>query len=209
MIHENFVYLGVVLNLIGSLTYVWNTLKGRTKPNQVTWFLWALAPLIAFSAMLGQGVGIHVALMTFMVGFGPLLVLIASFVNRRSVWKLTKFDITCGVMSLAGLIGWLFTQTGDVAIFFSIVADGLAALPTIVKAWKDPESENGLILLNGALSAIITMLVLKVWDFAQAGFTVYIFILCVILFLLIYFKLGPMISELFRGIGKEDIKEVV
>jgi hypothetical protein len=75
MISENFIYLGAIFNLVGSSNYAWNTIKGRTKPNRVSWFLWALAPLIAFAAMLGQGISITASLMTFMVGFGPLVVL--------------------------------------------------------------------------------------------------------------------------------------
>lgn len=55
MINENFIFVGAVLSLVGSLNYVINTLKGRTKPNRVTWFLWALAPLIAFSAEIQKG----------------------------------------------------------------------------------------------------------------------------------------------------------
>lgn len=199
MIHENFVYLGALLNLVGSIDYVWNTLKGKTQPNRVTWSLWALAPLIAFAAMIGQGVGWHASLMTFMVGFGPLLVLIASFVNKKSVWKPTRFDIICGTLSVLGLMGWLLTQTGDIAIFFSIVADGLAALPTILKAWKNPESESPLIFFNGALSALITFLTLTVLDFRHLGFTLYIFVLCALMFILIQFKLGPKITRIITG----------
>lgn len=209
MIHENFVYVGAALNLIGSLNYVWHTVKGRTTPNRVTWALLALAPLIAFGAMVERGVGLHVALMTFMVGLSPLLVFIASFINRKSIWKLTRFDAACGILSLGGLIGWLFTQTGEVAIFFSIVADGLAVLPTLVKAWKNPESESPLLFFNAAISAAITLLVIKTWNFAYAGFTLYIFIICAILFVLIYFKLGLKVSKLLSNIGDENVKESV
>ncbi len=73
MINENFVILGVVIGFIGSLSYLLSTIKGKTKPNRVTWFLWAIAPLIAFAAEIKEGVGIQ-SLMTFSVGFGPLLI---------------------------------------------------------------------------------------------------------------------------------------
>ena len=132
MIDSNWIYLGALINLIGSLTYVIATVRGQTKPNRVTWFLWALAPLIAFAAMLGEGVSPLDGLMTFMVGFGPLMIFIASFVNKNSVWKITRFDMICGALSVIGIIAWAFTRTGNIAIFFSIVADGLALLPTLI-----------------------------------------------------------------------------
>lgn len=198
MIHENFIYLGAVLNLIGSTSYVIDTLKGKTKPNRVTWFLWALAPMIAFGAMLGEGVSITGGLMTFMVGFGPLLVLLASFVNKKSVWKITRFDVICGVLSLIGVGLWLLTRTGEVAIIFTIVADGLAALPTLVKAFKEPETESYLIFLFGAISASITLLAAKVWDLNHIGFALYIFIVCALAFVLIKFRIGPKILHVLK-----------
>lgn len=199
MINENFIFVGAALNLIGSTSYVIDTIKGKTKPNRVTWFLWALAPMIAFGAMVGQGVSVVGGLMTFMVGFGPLLVLIASFVNRKSVWKITRFDLICGVLSLVGLGLWFVTRTGDIAIAFSIMADGLAALPTLVKAFKEPETESYLVFLFGTISALITLLAAKAWDFTHIGFALYIFIVCLVAFILIRFKVGTIIMHKLRA----------
>jgi hypothetical protein len=71
---------------------------------------------------LKQGVGI-LALTTFSVGFVPLTIFIASFFNKESEWKIGKLDIVCGVLSVLGLVLWLITKVGNVAIFFSIMAD--------------------------------------------------------------------------------------
>jgi hypothetical protein len=187
VISDKFVILGALINLIGSSRYVIDTLRGKAKPNRVTWFLWALAPLIAFGAEIGQGVGLQ-SLMTFMVGFGPLMVFIASFVNRKAVWKITGFDIFCGILTLLGLILWLLTRHCNIAIAFSIFADGLAALPTIVKAYRQPETESYLVFMNGAISAGITLLTIDHWTFAYYGFPIYILTTCVLLFILIRIK---------------------
>lgn len=203
MINENFVFLGALLNLIGSGSYVYDTLRGKTQPNRVTWFLWALAPLIAFSAMIGQGVSFHASLLTFMVGFGPLMIFIASFVNKKSVWKISRFDMICGALSIAGLIGWLLTRTGDVAILFSIIADTLALLPTLKKAWQDPESESSLVFFNGALSALITLFTLQSFGFTNSGFTIYIFFACVVMFVVIKFKLGVRYRKVLKDLARK------
>ena len=50
MIDERFVIIGAFLSMIAQLTYAIDTVKGKIKPNRVTWFLWALIPLIAFVA---------------------------------------------------------------------------------------------------------------------------------------------------------------
>src|SRR6266481_6564845 len=141
MINQNFVILGAIIAAIGSLSYLIDTVKGKVKPNRVSFLLWSLAPLIAFVAELKQGVGLQ-SLMTFEVGFLPLTIFIASFFNKNAKWKLTRFDLTCGVLSLIALILWYITTSGNVSIVFSILADGLAALPTIVKSFNFPETES-------------------------------------------------------------------
>ena len=189
MIDERILWLVPIISLIGSGRYIWLTLRGRVQPNRVTWFLWALAPMIAFAAELQQGVGLQ-SILTFMVGFGPLLILIASFVGRRSTWKLTRFDMTCGVLSLLGLALWAVTRHGDVAIIFSILADGLAAVPTIVKAYRDPESESSLVFSLACVNSLLTLATVDTWTLGHIGFPIYIFLVSAILVLLIQFKLG-------------------
>lgn len=192
MIDEKFILVGVLFNLVGSATYAIATVKGKTKPNRVTWFLWAVAPLIAFSAQLKEGVGWPV-IMTFMVGFGPLIIFLASFVNKKAYWQITKLDIVCGAISVLALIFWLVTGTGVVAIVFSIIADLLAGVPTLIKAFQAPETEHHGVFRNGAISAAITLLTIRHWSFAKAAFAVYILLICLVLYVLIRFKLGKLI----------------
>lgn len=189
MIDEKFVFVGALLNIIGSGTYAYSTIKGKTKPNRVTWFLWALAPLIAFGAQIGEGVKLA-SLMTFMVGFGPLIVFIASFMNRKAFWKITKLDIFCGFISVLALLMWLVTGDGLAAIIFSILADLVAAIPTLVKAFTEPETEHSGVFRNGAISAAITLLVIDEWRAENYIFALYILMICVVLYVLIRFKIG-------------------
>ena len=193
MLNPNFVFLGLCFNIIGGISYFVDTIKGKTKPNKVTWFLWALAPLIAFFAELKQGIGVT-ALLTFIVGFNPLMIFIASFVNKKSQWKISRLDIVCGFLSLVGLLLWYLTKSGNIAILFSILSDALAGVPTMIKAWHFPETENYLAFLCGAISAGITLLTIKQWNIAYYGFPLYIFISTIIMVLLIKGKLRKVIS---------------
>jgi hypothetical protein len=194
MIDEKFVIIGAILSFIGSMSYLIDTLKGITKPNKISWFFWALAPLIAFSAEIKQGVG-WASLMTFVVGFFPLLVLISSFFNKNAYWKITKFDLFCGALSLSGLIFWQITRVGNIAILFSIVADGLACIPTIAKAWTNPETENWKVFLFSGINATITLMTLKYWNFQHSAFPIYILLADVILFAEIYWKIGKKFAK--------------
>lgn len=192
MINDNLVFLGAAIFFFGSIGYFVDTIKGKVKPNRVTWFIWSLAPLIAFIAQLKQGVGIHQALLTFMVGFIPLIIFIASFVNKKAYWKIGKLDIICGVLSLVGLFLWYSTGTGNVAIFFAILADGLAAFPTVIKSFKFPETENWILYFANAISAGITLLTIKIWNPETFAFPLYIFLLTLLLAVLIKCKIGKL-----------------
>jgi hypothetical protein len=196
MINQNFVILGAIIASLGSLSYLIDTIKGKVKPNRVSFLLWSLAPLIAFVAELRQGVGLQ-SLMTFMVGFLPLTIFIASFFNKNAKWRLTRFDLTCGVLSLIGLLLWYITSSGNVAIVFSILADALAALPTVVKAFNFPETESSWTYFSSTISAAITLLTVKVWDLANAGFPSYILIVTLVISVLVQFKMGRVIRGYF------------
>ncbi len=189
MLDERFIFIGLALSIYGAGNYLIDTLKGKTKPNKVTWLLWAIAPLIAFFAELKQGVGLQ-SLLTFIVGFNPLLIFLASFVNKKSQWEIGKLDIICGVLSVGGLILWQISKVGNVAIFFSIMADGLAGIPTIVKSYKKPETENDKVFLYASINSLITIATIKTWNFAHYAFPIYIFLIASLLFVLIHFKLG-------------------
>jgi hypothetical protein len=192
MIPENFVIVGAIIGALGSLHYLIDTIKGRVKPNRVTFFLWALAPLIAFSAEISKGVGIQ-SLMTFSVGFFPLVIFLASFLNKKSVWKLHTLDFAFGGFSLLGLLLWYITKEGNIAILFSVLADGLAAVPTIVKSFNHPETESAWPYSTAFVNAGLTLLTIKVWDFAHYAFPVYILAVTLILTVLIQFKLGKRV----------------
>lgn len=198
MLDTKVLLLVPVLSLIGSASYIRAVIKGQAKPNRVTWVLWALAPLIAFAAEINAGVGLQ-SLVTFMAGFGPLLIVIASFISRNAVWKLTRFDFICGGLSVLGLILWLLTRQGDIAIVFAIAADGLAALPTLKKSFIDPDSESSFVFTLAIISSGLTLLTIDTWTVAHAAFPIYLLLICIVLVLLIRFKLGLKLRAVARG----------
>jgi len=194
MLNQEFVIIGTLISTAGAFTYLWDTIKGKVRPNRVSFLLWAIAPMIAFAAQIMQGVRLE-SLMTFSTGFLPLLTFIASYTNSQAEWKLTKFDFACGFLSVFGLILWLITKVGNLAIFFSIVADGLAALPTIIKAYKYPETEIAWPWLATCIGVSLTLLTLKEWTFTNSGFIIYIFFVDLIIFIFVQFKLGNRIKK--------------
>ncbi|MBI1309538.1 MAG: hypothetical protein GC129_06825 [Proteobacteria bacterium] len=184
MIPYYFVFLAAFINLIGGVSYVVETYRGNTKPNRVSWFLWALAPMVAVAAQLASGIGWS-TLIVFMTGFCPLLVFIASFTNPHAYWQLTWLDYACGILSLVGLILWAITKDPVLAVVFSILSDGLAALPTILKSYTNPETEDANAFIFAAIGTSLAFFTIEQHSFIADGFTVYIIGVCVLLSVLI------------------------
>jgi len=194
MLHSNFIIIGTLIGAAGSLAYLIDTVKGKVKPNRVSFLLWSIVPFIAFFAQIKQGVGLE-ALMTFSTGFMPLTVFLASFVNKQAEWKLTRFDLMCGILSIVGLVLWMITNVGNVAIFFSIVADGFAAIPTIVKAYKYPDTEIAWPWIATVFGVVLTLLTLSTFTFANCGFILYILVVNMLIYALVRFRLGEKLQS--------------
>lgn len=173
MIDPRFVLLGAALSLVGSIRYAWQTIHGRTRPNRVTWTLWATAPIIGFVAQLDDGVGLP-AVMTLSIGVGPALILAASFVNRDAYWQLTRFDLACGAVSVGALAVWLSLDDPAVAVVFALLADLMGGIPTVVKSWRAPETEDPSVFALSGANGVVTLLTLRRWDVSTWAFPVYI-----------------------------------
>jgi hypothetical protein len=177
--------LSGIIQLFGSLAYVRDTLTGESQPNRISFFFWSLAPGISTAAALSEGVKWAV-LPVFLAGFFPFLVFVASFFNRKAYWKLGAFDWACGFLSLAALILWQITKNAGVAIFFAILSDAAAAIPTIRKSWVDPESETPTIYVTSNFSALASFFVVQEVSFAEIAFPIYLLLINAVILTAIY-----------------------
>jgi len=170
------VFLGAAVNLGGAFFYIRNILSGQTKPNKVTWLIWAIAPLIGTAAALAKGVTWAV-LPVFMAGFTPLLIFLASFLNKNAYWKLGKFDYACGLFSVLALVAWAITKEPNIAIALAVLSDGLAAVPTLAKAWQHAETESVGVYAALLFNALTSFAAIKMWSFSELAFPIYFVIL--------------------------------
>ncbi len=177
MIPEYFAYLTIFIGFLGVFFYIKDTFLGKTRPNRISWIFWTIAPMVGVYVAYKSGVSVSLLISTFMAGFGPLLVVIASFFNKNAYWKITKFDIGCGVLSAVAIIIWITTKDGAISLLFSIFADLFAGLPTVFKSWKHSDTETVGPYLAGNINSIITLFIIKDFTFLNLGFPLYLLIL--------------------------------
>ncbi len=187
MLPENIIFIAALISFFGHLEYVRSVIKGDTKPNLVSWFIWMLAPFIGIFFQLKAGAGLSI-LPIFMSGFVSLLVLVAGLVTKNSIWKISTLDIVCGIFSLLALILYVLTHNLAVSILFAIASDALAFIPTLVKSWKSPESESHYAYSSEIIANLIGLLIITQWSFTIYSFGVYMLIFNTIQILILYRK---------------------
>ena len=185
---EFLVIIAALGSLVAALVYIRSMFRGNTKPNRVSWLMWSIAPLIAFAASVSSGVG-WATLPVFMSGFSPLLILIASFLTKKACWNLSRFDYACGVLSGLALFLWWLTKEPNVAIALAIASDGLAAVPTLTKSWRRPETESVWPFIIGALGAASSYAAILAWTFSAYAFPTYLIVVNLLVLVALYRKL--------------------
>ncbi len=168
------VLLSVAISISGALVYIRDMRRGKSRPNLVTWGLWAFAPFIATGAALSASADSWSTVRIFISGFGPLLVFISAFIFSQSYWKLSTLDYVCGTLAILALAAWLLADSPVLAILLAAIADLFATLPTIIKAWRYPETETLYTYLVGLLTASIVIPAIPVWNVENSTFQIYL-----------------------------------
>jgi hypothetical protein len=174
MLPEYFAIIGAVIASAGGFYYLYETIRGTVQPNRVTWLLWGLFPMITFVAQRAQGVeGLSWA--TFAAGLTPFLIVAASFLNKKAYWKTQPLDFGLMAAAIVGILLWIITKDANLAIFFALLADLLAGIPTIIKSAKRPETESWIAYAISTLGFGIAVLSIQTFDFQNSAFVIYLF----------------------------------
>ena len=134
-----FGYLSGVANLPGYPPYIRDILKGTTKPERASWFIWSVLWLVAYFSQRAEG-AVSSLWLTGVQTAGVLLIF------ALAIWKgeggLARRDWACLVLAALGLVLWAVTRHAAYAICIVIFVDGIGVWLTATKAYQDPGSET-------------------------------------------------------------------
>lgn len=174
------------LSAFGAYSYIRDTLFGKTKPNKMSWALWAFAPIASTYIAYTAGADPWSIVRVFAAGFSPLLVLCVSFLNPQSYWKLHWFDYVCGCISIVAFAFWLGADSPRTAILLLACADFFASIPVIEKAWNHPHTETGITYLLGIPIFLLNIPAIQVWNIENSAFQIYLLCTNVLLVFSVY-----------------------
>lgn len=174
--------------VVGGLVYLKEMLWGNTRPNRVSWFLWGLPPVIGAVIAWQDGVEWRVWLPILAIGAGTILIFVASFLRRDGYWKLGPLDYVCGLFSLLAIAFWAINRDPFTATALAVAGDGLAALPTLAKSWKSPETETAVAYLSTGVASATGLLAIERGDFIEMAFPVYMACMNLTIAAVIYYR---------------------
>ncbi len=163
-----------LIAIFAIIPYILDTVRGKTKPNVVSWFTWTLLlgvatagafasdePRTAFLS-LGDFIGTGI---TLLVGI------------KYGFAKFSLFDGLCQFAIIAGLVLWLIFDSPAIAILAAIIIDTFAALPTLRHAWLKPNEETWQTFAILTFASCLTLLTLTSITFAGIAFPLYLLII--------------------------------
>lgn len=191
----------LILSLISPIFYTKSMLAHQAKPHKVTRLIVWLAAVAGLVGVLGST---NVAGIIFAVIFlvRATYLLIMSFIY--GVGGVSRLDKYCLVLGVAALGLYMITGNGLLAISLGILADLIGYIPTFVKTWHEPKSEDPtFFIIEGAASLFA---VIAIWELrADILFPIYFVTSSMVVVFLIYRK--QLIKRLRRLAQVPNIPE--
>jgi len=164
-------FIAAFLMLSSAVPYIIDILRGKTKPNIVTWFTWSLLIGIGATALYTAKETNAALLLTgdFVATFAVVL-----FGLRHGIAKIDRFDIFCQVGAVIGLVLWFVFDSPLIAIAATITIDFIGTIPTLRHSWNYPDEETPLTFLISIVATVLTLLSLKTYSISAWVYPVYL-----------------------------------
>jgi len=170
--HDFLAIIAGTVGTVAAIPYIVDTLKGRTRPNIVSWVTWTLLNCILATAALAAGAD-QTAIFAMAAGLCTGAVVVAGII-KDGITQYTTFDVACQLLAIAGIVLWQLTDAPVIAIVCAITASFIGSLPTYRHAWRRPREETWQFYALDGVSAVIAVVAVAQADFAALGYPVFI-----------------------------------
>lgn len=175
---EIFGIAALSLSLGANIPYIIEIIKGKVKPERISWFLWTLLGLTYyFSALFADGA----TLFTFGELIGPVIILILAL--KFGVGGKSRFDLISLAVALTAFVLLFVVEGVLIGLLLALIVDGIGAMLTIRKLLIDPSSESRWFWGIGAVSGALAILSLHIYNVETLLFPAYVVILSSFIFI--------------------------
>lgn len=166
--------LGGTIALLSNVPYIVDTIKGKTKPHRVTWFVLVVLNITFVANQIGSGASNTLWLA---ISFLVSTIIISALSIKKGVGGGTKMDYLILLGSVVGVLLWVMFNSPVASTISNLTVASLAFVPTILKSWKAPETETNIKWLLGAVGAGFTVISIGEVDIPLLLLPLYSFIL--------------------------------
>ncbi|MDQ1299518.1 MAG: hypothetical protein QG636_186 [Patescibacteria group bacterium] len=160
-----------ILQVLSVVPYLHSMVRGTTRPNVISFALWTVLQCIAIAAQLSVGASWSVLLLIATTTNTFLIVVFCLFGYGYRKHGISEY--LCLSLAIIAMCGWYFTGDPNVALLLAVVANMMAAVPTILKTYRVPRSENALGWYLTFIASLMSLFSTTVWNFANLVFPIY------------------------------------
>jgi hypothetical protein len=191
--------LSVVFAIIGFAPYIYTILKGRTKPEKSSWWIWSLLMVVALATQVAQGATWSLALTaTFLF----CNIAIATLALKHGYGHFKPRDVVAIVAAIFGIVFWVFTDNALAALLITISIDFLGNWLTMAKSWRAPYTENRFMWLMVSIASVFSLLAVGEVNTQVAIFPAYSVIVNTACFLVICNRRRWRSKRIIAGLSK-------
>lgn len=145
----------LVLSLVSPIFYTRSILAGKAKPHRVTRLIVWLAAIAGLLGVLGSTNVSGIIFAAIFLTRATYLLIMAGIFGVGGASRLDKY---CLIIGLLALILFVVTGSGLLAISLGILADLIGYVPTFVKTWHKPESEDATFFIIEAIASLFAVI---------------------------------------------------
>jgi hypothetical protein len=159
-----------ILEVAALVPYLHAVFKRKTQPNVVSWGLWTIVVAITALGLISAGASWSLFLLIGAFIANVLVTILCFFgYGYRKFGTVDKISM---VLAILAIIGWQATANPLIAIVLAVGADCIAYIPTIVKVYREPRSENPSYWMILILADVLALISLTKFDLANMIFPI-------------------------------------
>ena len=191
------VVLGMIAGAIAFLAYVIyivSILRGKSKPNRATWWIWAFMGVVLVLSYQASGAE-NTIWVPFVEFLGPLIIAILSIKYGEGGIN-NKTDIICLVGSFVSIILWIIFNNPVIALVTSLAVDSFAIIPTIKKSYLRPEGEDFWAWFGTGIADSLNFFAVEKFTFAILIYPIYMLTSDIIIVTILFVKKKNIIRDI-------------
>ncbi len=162
-----------IVSLIAFIPYITSTIRGNTKPNRATWWIWTVVGVLLASSYRYSG-ATNTIWVSISYILGPFVAALVSIKYGEGGW--TRLDRCCILGALVSLGLWWFFDSALIGLIAGLFIDFFGSIPTIRKSYLEPGKENRLAWMLAFSANAINLFAIDKVDFVLMIYPLYMFI---------------------------------